>query len=199
MFAGLKQNYYGAILADPPWHFQTWAGARKSGAGIACRASKPAYTTMVDDDIAAMPVTTLAADDCVLFLWTCWPVLERSFRIIEAWGFEYKTCAFSWLKADPYRLWADDNFPRMGLGYWTRANTEPCLLATRGKPKRIAADIRQPIIAQPREHSRKPDGVHERIERLVAGPYLELFARQTRFGWDAWGNEVGKFDTEDAA
>jgi N6-adenosine-specific RNA methylase IME4 len=81
----------------------------------------------------------------------------------------------------------------MGLGYWTRANTEPCLLATRGKPKRVNADVRQGIIDQPREHSRKPDCVHERIERLVAGPYLELFARQQRPGWTVWGNETDKF------
>ena len=81
----------------------------------------------------------------------------------------------------------------MGMGYWTRANTEPCLLATRGKPKRLNADVRQAIITPRRQHSRKPDGVYGRIERLVAGPYLELFARTRRFGWDAWGNEVDKF------
>src|SRR4029077_4776914 len=81
----------------------------------------------------------------------------------------------------------------MRLGYWTRSNSEGCLLATRGKPKRQNADVRQAIIAPRREHSRKPDGIHERIERLVAGPYLELFARQRRPGWDAWGNEVDKF------
>jgi N6-adenosine-specific RNA methylase IME4 len=194
-FEGLPRWHFGAILADPPWHFQTWAGARKSGAGIQCRASDPAYTTLLDEDISALPVNELSAEDCVLFLWTCWPVLERSFPIIEAWGFKYKTCAFSWMKGDPYRLWADEHTPRMGLGYWTRANTEPCLLATRGKPKRQSAAVRQGIIAQPREHSRKPDCVHERIERLVAGPYLELFARQSRPGWTTWGNETTKFDT----
>jgi N6-adenosine-specific RNA methylase IME4 len=82
----------------------------------------------------------------------------------------------------------------MGLGYWTRANTEPCLLATRGKPKRLNADVRQLIIEPRREHSRKPDCVHSRIERLVAGPYLELFARAPRKGWDVWGNETAKFE-----
>lgn len=87
----------------------------------------------------------------------------------------------------------------MGLGYWTRANTEPCLLATRGKPKRIAADIRQGILEPIREHSRKPDCVHERIERLVAGPYLELFARQRRPGWTSWGNETDKFWTPESS
>lgn len=83
--------------------------------------------------------------------------------------------------------------PDMLLGYWTRSNSEVCLLATRGSPKRMAADVRQAIIAPKREHSRKPDGIHERIERLVGGPYLELFARQRRPGWDCWGNETDKF------
>src|SRR5450631_3991077 len=104
MFDELPKNHFGAILADPPWHFQTWAGARKSGAGIPCRASVPAYNTMIDEDIAAMPVADLATDNCVLFMWTCWPVLQRSFAILDAWGFKYKTCAFSWMKGDPYRL-----------------------------------------------------------------------------------------------
>jgi N6-adenosine-specific RNA methylase IME4 len=79
------------------------------------------------------------------------------------------------------------------MGYWTRANSEVCLLATRGKPKRLNADVRQGIIEPRREHSRKPDCVYERIERLVAGPYVELFARTTRKGWSSWGNQVGKF------
>ena len=82
---------------------------------------------------------------------------------------------------------------QMGTGDWTRANSEPCLLATRGKPKRINADVRQAIIEPRREHSRKPDCVRGRIERLVEGPYLELFARSRCRGWDAWGNEIGKF------
>lgn len=154
---------------------------------------------MGDDEIVKLPVGEIAANDCVLFLWTCWPVLQRTFAILDVWGFNYKTCAFSWLKGDPYRLFADEYTPYMGLGYWTRANTEPCLLATRGRPKRRAANVRQGIIAPRREHSRKPDEIHQRIERLVAGPYLELFARQQRPGWDAWGNEVGKFRTLEAA
>ena len=81
----------------------------------------------------------------------------------------------------------------MGLGYWTRSNSEVCLLATRGKPKRRDNSVRQGIIDKIQQHSRKPDGIHERIERLVAGPYLELFARQRRQGWDCWGNETDKF------
>lgn len=107
-FENLERGKYGAILADPPWGFQTWSG-------------------------------------------------------------------------------------RMGLGYWTRANSEVCLLGTRGKPKRKDNTVRQGIIEPIRQHSRKPDCVHERIERLVAGPYVELFARQKRPNWDVWGNQTDKF------
>jgi N6-adenosine-specific RNA methylase IME4 len=191
----LPRNHFGAILADPPWRFDNLWGGRpnKTDAGYPSRWVDNHYDTMNADDIAALPVADLAADNCVLFMWTCWPVLQKAFPIIEAWGFKYKTCAFSWMKGDPYRLFADDKTPFAGLGYWTRANTEPCLLATRGKPKRLNADVRQGIIAPRREHSRKPDGIHERIERLVAGPYLELFARQTRPGWTVWGNQTDKF------
>lgn len=203
MFDDLPKKHFGAILADPPWRFQTWAGARKQrkprvdGTWQVTPAREPDYETLLEKDISALPVADLAAENCVLFLWMCWPTLEQSLRVIDAWGFTYKTCAFAWLKADPYRLFADENTPFMGLGYWTRANSEACLLATRGKPKRLAADVRQGIIDKPREHSRKPDGIHERIERLVAGPYLELFARQRRPNWTVWGNEVDKFDPLD--
>lgn len=187
---------YRAILADPPWQFNSlWGGRpKKTDAGYPSRAVDAHYPTLSIEEIASLSVADLAAPDCVLFLWTCWPVLQKSLQVIDAWGFTYKTCAFSWMKADPYCLFADDNTPFAGMGYWTRANTEPCLLATRGKPKRIGADVRQGIIAPRREHSRKPDGIHARIERLVAGPYIELFARQEHIGWTTWGNEVGKFE-----
>jgi N6-adenosine-specific RNA methylase IME4 len=184
-FNTLPRKHFGAILGDPPWRFATWSA---KGVGRA-----PDYSTMSLDDIVMLPIGDLAANDSVLFLWACWPMLADALKVIEAWGFKYKTCAFSWMKADPYRLFADDATPFAGLGYWTRANTEPCLLATRGKPKRLNADVRQGIIAPRREHSRKPDQVYERIERLVAGPYLELFARQHRPGWTPWGDQVDKF------
>lgn len=198
----IPRNYFGAILADPPWAFQTWWSERpnklpapKKKFSYPSRATKPAYEVMREEELNGLPVKELAADDCVLFLWTCWPVLQWSLRTIDAWGFEYKTCAFCWVKAHAGQLEMFDNSiePHMTLGYWTRSNSEVCLLAIRGKPKRIRADIRQAIIEPRREHSRKPDCIHERIERLVAGPYLELFARAQRPGWTVWGNEVGKF------
>jgi N6-adenosine-specific RNA methylase IME4 len=151
---------------------------------------------MSDEEICALPVADLAAPDCVLLMWTCWPVLQRSLVILDAWGFTYKTCGFSWVKADVRQvdMFRDDADASMGLGYWTRANSEPCLLATRGKPKRVHADVRQGIIEKKREHSRKPDCVPARIERLVEGPYLELFAWTQRPGWTVWGNQTDKFE-----
>ncbi len=192
-FPELKKGHYGAILADPPWQFEVW-----SGKGTA-RSAENHYDTMTMRDIARLPIDDLAAPDCALFMWCCWPSIQDAFRIVDAWGFTYKTCAFSWMKADPYRLFSDDATPFAGMGYWTRSNTEPCLLATTGKPKRVSADVRQGIIAPRREHSRKPDCVHGRIEKLVAGPYLELFARAPRAGWDVWGNETDKFREESTA
>ena len=150
---------------------------------------------MDNDKIALLPVNDLATENCVLFIWVSWPMLEDAFAVINGWGFRYKTCGFSWIKAktDQIDMFREDADVQVGLGYWTRSNSEVCLLATRGNPKRINADVRQGIIAPRREHSRKPDGIHERIERLVAGPYLELFARQKRPGWDVWGNQTDKF------
>lgn len=192
---------YGAILADPPWTFQAWyAGGwrnRPDGSRYYSAASPRAarYDTMATEDIAAMPVADLAADDCVLFLWGCWPMLRDCMEVMDGWGFKHKSCAFVWMKANVQQLdiFREDADPDMLLGYWTRANSEFCLLGTRGKPKRLATDVRQGIIEPRREHSRKPDVVHSRIERLVSGPYLELFARAPRQGWTVWGNETDKF------
>ena len=189
---------FGAILADPPWRFEVWSGetavkARDSKSTYLSSAAH--YETMTPKDLAALPVASLATGDCALFLWVSWPLLLEALDIINSWRFTYKTCAFSWMKArvSQIDLFRDDADSLMGMGYWTRANSEVCLLATRGKPKRLNADVRQGIIEPRREHSRKPDCVHDRIERLVAGPYLELFARTQRPGWTEWGNEVGKF------
>jgi N6-adenosine-specific RNA methylase IME4 len=187
----LPPGPFGAILADPPWHFAVWS-LEKTG-----RARHPSthYGTMDVFDIAALPIGALAAEDCALFLWITWPMLEHALTVVEAWGFQYKTCAFAWMKADvsTIDLFSGPVDADMKLGYWTRANSEVCLLATRGKPKRLDAGVRQGIIEPAREHSRKPDCVHTRIERLVAGPYLELFARRRRPGWTVWGNEVDRF------
>lgn len=192
-FGDLPRGHYGAILADPPWRFEVWSGetAVKSRYSTAERH----YKTLSQNEITALPVAALAAPDACLFLWITWPLLPQALALIDAWGFVYKTCAFAWLKAHAQQmdLLRDDIAPSVGMGYWTRANSEVCLLATRGNPKRRHADVRQGIIEPRREHSRKPDCVPARIERLIAGPYLELFARTTRRGWDFWGNQTDRF------
>ena len=190
-FPDLPRGHFGAILADPPWHFEVWS-IDQTGR---CRHPSQHYRTMTAVDISALPVSGLAAPDCVLFMWVTWPMLLHGLQSIEAWGFKYKTCAFAWMKANGSQIdmFREDVDVDMLTGYWTRANSEVCLLATRGKPKRLNVDVRQGIIAPRREHSRKPEGIHERIERLVAGPYLELFARQRRPNWTVWGNQTDKF------
>lgn len=165
------------ILADPPWNY------RNSGCS---GAAKNHYATMSTAQICALGVETIAAPDSVLFLWVTFPNLPEAFKVIEAWGFLYKTVAFLWVKRNkktPSWFW--------GLGYWTRSNAEICLLATKGKPKRINAGVHQIIDSPIAAHSRKPDEVRTRIVELMGDlPRIELFARQETPGWEVWGNEV---------
>jgi N6-adenosine-specific RNA methylase IME4 len=194
----LPARHFACILADPPWRFRTWNKAtaiKKRNSSGTSTSSAVHYKTMTIEEICALPVASVAADDCALFLWISWPLLLDALRVIEAWGFEYKTCGFDWMKAHASQIdmFRDDADALCGMGYWTRANTEPCLLATRGKPKRLHRDVRMGVIEPRREHSRKPDCVHDRIERLVAGPRLELFGRAERAGWTVRGDQVGKF------
>jgi N6-adenosine-specific RNA methylase IME4 len=119
-------------------------------------------------------------------------MLPDALRLIKAWGFEFKTVGFYWVKLNAAAKDSSDYFT--GLGYWTRANPEQCLLATRGRPRRRATNVRRLIVDKRREHSRKPDCVRERIERLVFGPYLEIFARETKPGWDCWGDQSTLFN-----
>lgn len=182
---------YPVILADPPWHFANW------GRDVGKRSAASHYPTMPTEAIAALPIRDLAADDCVLFLWVTWPHLYEAKRVIDGWGFTYRTLAFDWIKVRRGLTL------HWGMGYWTRSNSEPCLLCTRGNPKRKARDVHQAIwswedhapealIAKVQTHSQKPDEQYGRIERLVDGPYLELFARRSHDGWDAFGNQVAQ-------
>lgn len=173
---------YGAIMADPPWHF---AVRSPKGDG---RSASQHYSTMSLQQIKDLPVADWADLDCALFLWAIDPMIPQAIEVMEAWGFSYKTVAFMWAKTNK----SGSGF-FTGMGYWTRANAETCLLGTRGSPKRQAKDVRRLIVAPRREHSRKPDEAAQRVMRLVQGPYLEMFARQRREGWDAWGMEPDKF------
>jgi N6-adenosine-specific RNA methylase IME4 len=176
---------YDVILADPPWHFRNYAADAPGMIHNRSRGANRYYPTMTTDQLCAMPVP--AADESVLFLWACWPTLPDAMRVITAWGFEYKALAWVWVKLDKIGM----GFFH-GMGYYTRANSEPCLLATRGNPpKPKARDVQALIVTPVQEHSRKPDDQYRKIERLYPGRrYLEMFARRKRSGWDAWGNEV---------
>lgn len=171
---------YNIIYADPPWRYKTYSSKGQK------RSAERHYHTMELSEIKALPINEIAADDCTLFMWTTVPHLKECFSVIEAWGFEYKTIAFVWVKKNRK---SDGLF--WGMGHWTRANAELCILATKGHPKRISASVHQVIISPVEEHSKKPDEVRERIITLVGAlPRIELFARQRTDGWDAWGNEV---------
>ena len=165
------------IYADPPWRY-----TQKGLQG----AAEKHYPTMGIDELCTLPVADLAAPDSVLFLWATFPQLPEALRLIKAWGFTYKSVAFVWLKKNRK---SEGWF--YGLGFWTRGNAEVCLLATRGHPKRQAANVHQFIISPIQEHSRKPEEARDKIVALMGDvPRVELFARQSPPGWDVWGNEV---------
>ena len=156
----MQMKKYPVIYADPPWQYRVYS---KKGLG---RSAESHYPTMGIDEIRALPVAELAEKDCALFLWVTVPCLLEGLSVLQAWGFQYKTIAFVWIKQNKK---ADSLF--WGMGYWTRSNAEFCILATRGSPK--------------------PQEARERIVQLMGDvPRIELFARQKTPGWDVGGNEV---------
>lgn len=170
---------YNIIYADPPWIYKDKALAGNRGA--CCK-----YNLMTINEIINLPINKISDKDCILFMWVTMPKLNECFEVIKSWGFKYKTCAFTWIKQNKK---SESLF--WGMGRWTRANAEICLIATKGKPKRISAKVHSVIISKIREHSRKPDETRERIVQLCGDlPRIELFARQQVEGWDCWGNEV---------
>jgi N6-adenosine-specific RNA methylase IME4 len=175
-----QSNYYRVIYADPPWTFATYS---RKGKG---RSAEAYYDCMSLAEIKALPVADWAADDCVLLLWTTDPLLPLAFDVIGSWGFTCKTVGFYWAKLNKSasKPVSDDRSFFTGLGFWTRANPEICLLATRGHPRRRSANVKKLILSPRREHSRKPDEAYQRIEALCHGPYLEMFARSAQPGWD---------------
>jgi N6-adenosine-specific RNA methylase IME4 len=180
----------GVVCPDFPWEFEAYSS--KTGKQ---RSPERHYTTWPLERIIAFApiIKRLAADDCALFLWCTWPHISIWRDVIEACGFEGKTCGFLWVKTtkDAEIITLDGDGLHWGMGKTgPRSNTEPCLLATRGEPLRLSMDVHQVVIAPRGEHSEKPDEVYRRIERLYPGPYLELFARRPRENWKTWGDEV---------
>jgi site-specific DNA-methyltransferase (adenine-specific) len=173
---------YKTILADPPWLYQNWSEAKNG-------AAKHHYNCMRNGDIASLPIAQVGGDNCALLLWITLPKLVEAAHVpvMKAWNFRPVTCAFVWNKTNR------KGEPYTGLGFYTRSGAEACILGIRGKyPRRPEATKVMQVITAPRihRHSQKPEEQYQRIESLFEGPYIELFARNKRQGWHAWGAEV---------
>ncbi len=171
------------IYADPAWTYRDKAVAGSRGVGFK-------YDLMDVDAIKRLPVAEIAALDCALFLWATFPLLPDALEVLNAWGFHYKTAAFVWEKVS-----SRNGKLHWGMGSWTRANAEVCLLGVRGKPKRINAGVHQIVRTAVRDHSRKPDEVRNRIVQLMGDlSRVELFAREKTEGWAAVGRSIDGMD-----
>ena len=191
------------LLVDPPWHYGAWKDKET-------RTADAHYPTMTLKELIELKpvVNELASENCALFMWATFPCLPEALTLMKMWEFDYKTAAFVWHKT------TKDGKNHVGLGHYTRANAEPCLLGIRGRPKRFGSaqssnprqlsgmkaveqwitDEPEIVYARVREHSRKPNVQYGKIEALFEGPYVEMFARQKRKGWKAWGNQTEKFE-----
>lgn len=183
---------YNIIYADPPWSYKD----KKCNGNC-----EKYYNTLSIVELKNMPIQRIADKDCVLFMWVTYPQLKCGLELIESWGFKFKTIGFQWVKLNKktdlkrYKYFnLEDELKKIcffGLGRWTRGNTECCLIATKGKPKRVNNSIFQLIFSPLEEHSKKPDEARTRIVQLLGDlPRIELFAREKFDGWDCWGNEV---------
>lgn len=190
----LPPGPYKVICADPPWRFISWS--RQPALVMNARSPEKHYPVMTMAEILAMPVRDVVDDNCHLFLWATGPCLPHALRVMAAWGFVYSGMGFVWVKlrkrasdADVERLVSLEELPSLlhtGLGLTTRKNAEFVLLGRRGKPARLAKNVREIILAARREHSRKPDIAYTEIARYADGPRLEMFATTERPGWDHW-------------
>ena len=176
------EKKYQIIYADPPWKYKVWS---KKGNG---RSAESHYKTMNIEVIINLKdfINSISSKDCILFIWVTYPCLKEGLKVIEAWGFNYKTCGFTWVKRNK-----KSNSWFWGMGYWTRANAEICLIATKGNIKRVSKRVHQIIDTPIENHSKKPDIVRKKIIELVGDlPRIELFARDKVDGWDSWGDEI---------
>ncbi len=171
---------YSTILADPPWQFQNRTGKMAPEHKRLLR-----YPTMELQEIMDLPISKLASAKSHLYLWVPNALLQEGLRVMSAWGFTYKS-NLVW-----YKIRKDGGPDGRGVGFYFRNVTELVLFGVRGSMRTLAPGRRQVNIlsSQKREHSRKPDEMYSLIEECSPGPYLELFARFKRHGWDQWGNE----------
>jgi len=182
------QKRYAVIYADPPWAYGDKGFGKRPSDGTVKGSFAPEagrYGTMLLAEIMALKVSQIALPDSALLLWATSPLLPEALQTVSAWGFKFKTVAFCWSKL------TSTGKEVANLGQWTMGNVELCLLATRGSPKRLDRTVRQLVVAQRTDHSRKPEDVRRRIETIFGDvPRIELFARRPAVGWDVWGNEI---------
>lgn len=164
----LPAGTFRTIVIDPPWDY---------GDHAVRGAAATHYAVMDMLDLAELPVSDMAGDEAHLYVWVTNPMLPFVWQLIDAWGFEYKTL-LTWGK------------PQMGTGHWFRGATEHVAFCTRGNLPLRSQDIINWFQADRRKHSEKPEEFYEIVERASGGPYVELFARQARQGWEAWGDEL---------
>ncbi len=177
-----KGNKYDIILADPPWSYQQFSEKKHGSA-------KAHYDLMSNEDLYELPVEAIAKKDCVLFMWATFPKLKEAITLLESWGFRYVTVAFVWVKLNKGGVGYFH-----GVGFHTASNVEIVLLGKKGNLKRVDNSISQLIVSKLRQHSRKPDELYVKIEKLYGGDKnkIELFARERREGWDVFGNQLRK-------
>lgn len=179
------QGKYKVIYTDPPWEFKSWS---EKGEG---KSAQNHYSCMTMDEIKTLPVGNITQDNAIMFMWATDPLLPKQIEVMEHWGFRYRTVGFVWIKLN-----TKQQTPFIGLGYYTRSNPEYVLIGVKGSVGRPLNRIVSEVVLSPiREHSRKPDQIIESIETMYNGPYLEMFARTERSGWDCFGNQTNKFST----
>jgi len=166
----LPLGKFSVVYADPPWQYNN------SGFN---EAAESQYPTMAVEDICDLPIRELAAETTALFMWATNPLLPEALQVIEAWGFEYKS-NMAWVK-DRGR----------GKGWWLKSKHELLIIGTKEEtPQPMTRPDSCFEADRGKVHSRKPEIAYEIIEAMYPGPYIELFARNTRSGWSSWGNEV---------
>jgi len=201
----LKMLHYRLIHIDPPWDYET-----RSAAGQGRSASRH-YRTMSFEELAALTIADLAAPDCLIAMWVTDTHLLEGLKLFQAWGIDYSTIGFVWLKTNKRTdlprlqrvadLLAAGDVERaaevlffLGMGHWTRANAEIVLLGKYGSPVRLEKDVRSIIVAPLRDHSQKPDEIYARLRRLAPGPACDLFGRlEDDDFWTTFGDQAGKY------
>jgi len=187
---------YNIIYADPPWRFKNWSMAQKAKLGEKWgrAAGRPIYDCMTTEDIAALPVQNIADKNCALIMWATYPKLKECLETVDAWGFDFRTVLFTWVKTrQPSGKW------HSGQGFYTRGNAEICLLGIKGRMPRVSAKVPNLLISPLGAHSAKPPETRDRIVRLFGDrPRIELFARPpVPSDWEATGNQFDGKDIND--